>query len=84
MSGGSKESRQKRLEAERATALANIDADREARHARTEREQAARHAAGVLAVKSPWQPKQRRSSGSGRASGPRHSMPEEDEMEGGY
>lgn len=60
------ESRQKKLDKERAAALAKIEADREAQHVRTERQHAARKAAGVTVIKSEWSPKRQR-SGKGPA-----------------
>lgn len=71
MSGGDRGERRQKAEAERAAALAKIEADREAQHQRTAREQAARHALGVAAVKSPWSPsrRRRRRTGGGSAGG---------------
>lgn len=69
MSDGDHGGKRLRQEAERASALAKIDADREAQHARAAREQAARHAAGVDAVKSPWKPKVRHGAGGTSAGG---------------
>lgn len=69
ISNGDPIARRQRQEAERASALAKIDADREAQHARAEREQAVRRAAGVHSVKSPWKPKRVASSGRDDAGG---------------
>eukprot|EP00892_Ulva_mutabilis_P005820 jgi/Ulvmu1/360/UM001_0366.1 len=90
MSSDDKHKRKLQQEAGRVAALARIDADREAQHARAAREHAARQAAGTTAIKSPWKPEQRQAAAQRRrsASGMPHSMGgtqhsgEEEEEEG--